>query len=459
MAYRRRKVVRRRRKVGGRRRLQQDIVPRREGRLARVGRYLPYAEAAVRGGVNAWKMVRAMRNAERQNVSRNNVLRERRAKMTPAVGVKRRRMFGTSERPRTKATYGRYKRPAVIRALKMSAPYQITVFGGAKVYDQSLTEHQLPGFYALRNTINSTTVGGSARVPVMVLSLNGMIQNAVSPNPLRDVILDSTGRIEFPTVVGIDKDSTDGTGTTAYWQVESSNSGAEYNGEFARVVNEWMSVKLVMYGATAQATTFHVELVQCMHDFGAPEDEADLVTATGTHSARYQSIIYGWWQNKIRPLVSNDIARRINPSHKKQNDNGVFRVLKRWSYAIRPKETTDTDQTPNSMVANLFINDHRCLNYQWQPAEGIYDSTRTSATVGADDLVALPGFQQKNYRYAGGSGYGIPMVMPHPKARRYLIISALNTTKIADDAQTVADTPSFDMMVRRCQLVGTAATS
>lgn len=458
---------RRRAPLRGRRRLQQvpgdalGAVRRGAGLggfVAGAYRAAPFVRAAARGIVDAYRLNRSVAAANRSVAARNRVIKEKRGKRslpTPPP-FPRKRGYGSMEKSRTASSYGRKKPLQTMKVMKMSVPRLVLTCQGLKTDDKALSVSELPGYFKMSNTL--ANVNGASEtfgvVPVVVASLNGTWQNNTGAEPLRYVQLHNTGRVEFPIIAFQDNTST--SAVTNSWNVEASSTGGEKSGMCSRIVNEWIAARFVFYGAKTQQTTWRVHLVQASHDLAAVEEEDALLAAGGTHGDRYRDMVYGWWQNLIRPLVTTDIALKLNPSKPRMNTTAAFRVLRTWSYDIAPHTQIETDTTPNSVVAKIFINDHRTLNYQWTAPGLAYDATRTSTTQGMDDLAWVP--QWQNFQSDAASGY-LPVVQPAPKARRYLIVTCNNTTPVANNvtpvpAETPDNTPSFNMVLRKCELRG-----
>ena len=210
----------------------------------------------------------------------------------------------------------------------------------------------------------------------------------------------------------------------------------------------WADIRLKMYGAKTQQTTFIVEMIGVAADYAALEDEADLLASTGPNAEFHRDQVYGYWQDSLKTLVTNPIVAKQNP----HSGRKPYYVLKRWSYTIKPSLTIDSDASPNSVAAKLFINDGKVINHAWVGTSSAYDATNVSLTDGVDDRLL-------NANYWGRNAGGLFNVAenPPPFLRRYLVIRAVNPTRIAAASETNDDTPSFDLVYRKCERVGTGA--
>lgn len=444
MAYKRKRTATRvRRRIGRRLRGANGIVSRDGMRNAAVGLAAGIAGRVIRNVVKG----RATGMLNRRTAVRNMRISGRNAALTR----KRRsrvKSTGCTERVRTSTVWGRRPRGLMQRwQRKQMLRLRLTYMGLNRTDQYVDNTTTCPGFFNMSNNLgNAEGVDATSGIaPVYVLSLNNTVQNGVYAAPFRRVQVDSTGRVQFIVVNG----QNTGGGSTTLWQNEGFNAGADPGGECQHIVNEWQSVKLCMYGARQQQTRYKIHLVQCNEMEAAPEDEPDLLAATGSLAERVRDAYYAWWQNLIRPLVTTEIAAKFYPARPRTGNVSPFTILKTWTYNIACSLTTERDSTASAVVAKLFIRDGRVMNYNWQQATAAYDSTRTTAVGGIDDLIILPSRQEDMTRTSEP-----PLDQPHPKARRYLIITCDNTTPVVLNAETQDNTPSFDLLVRKSEIRG-----
>lgn len=442
MAYKRKRIVRR---TGRRLRQNNAIVARDNGvrravALAAAGYAGRVVRNAVQNGARGMlNRVQAARN--RRVAARNNALKRKRVSRTSYRA-------GSAEKRKSSGTWGRRPRRMMQRFQRSQMlRLRLTYLGINRQDNFTDGSTTCPGFFNMSNNLGNAE-GATADfgvVPVYVLSLNSTVQNNVYSSPFRQVQINSTGRVVFATVNG---QNTAG-GTASVWQNEGFNAGADPGGECQHIGQEWQSVRFVLYGARSQQTKYSIHLAQCAELDSAVEDEPDMLAATGAMAERRRDAYYAWWQNLIRPLVTSDIAAKFYPARPNTGVMAPMRILKTWNYSIAPSMTTERDATANAVVAKLFIRDGRVCNYNWQQANNAYDSARTSATAGIDDLLVLPSRQEDMTRTSEP-----PLDNPNPKARRYLIITCQNTTPVALASETQDNTPSFDMLARKSELRG-----
>lgn len=432
MVYRRSVRRQRVRRTGGTRRgrrLQQDgqIVVRRARNAALVAAMARYGPAALRGVYNAG---REMMRVNRMKAREAKVSSKRMQRM----GMTRRK--AGMEQSKARATYGRPSVASVGRLMNLAIPSRVLRYQGVKSADDGTG---LPGFYRMPLTISGGQTSGG--LPLYAIALNGTIQQSVSASPLYRAAISSTGRISWSAENGALFDNT----ASSNWYLEKADVAAA---DCRFVSPLWYNIRLNMYGARTQQTSFVVEYIQCMHDYAGIEDEGDtLFTQTGVHGEHYKDIVYGYWQNKVRALVTNPVSAEF--ANKRTNRFPPYKVLKTWRFDIRPAQTTDVDDSPNNYVFSAFIRDGRLLDYSWIGATGAFDASNVSALTGLDDRLVEPNFVLRDSRT-------LPARNPHPRSRRYLVIRAVNTTRALQGSETVDNTPSFDLVVRKAERTSVA---
>lgn len=432
MVYRRSVRRQRVRRTGGTRRgrrLQQDgqIVANRVRNAYLVGAMARYGPAAVRGVYNAG---REMMRQHRMKAREAKIASRR----TERMGILRRR--SGMEQSKARASYGRRTGTSIGRLMQMSVPSRVLRFQGVK---QSDVGSGLPGYFRMPLTTSGTTTSGN--LPLYAIALNGTMQASTVATPLWRASMDSTGRISWAAEDGASWNNT----ASAPWYLEKADVAVA---DCRHVSPLWYNIKLNMYGARTQQTSFVVEYIQCMHDYAGIEDEADsLFSQTGIHGEHYKDIVYGYWQNKVRALITNPVSAQF--ACKRTDKFPPYKVLKTWRFDIRPAQTIDVDDSPNNYVFSAFIRDGRLLNYSWMGVSGAFDASNTNVAAGLDDLIKDPNQVLRDSRT-------VPARNPHPRSRRYIVIRAVNTTRVPVGSETVDNTPSFDLVVRKAERTSVA---
>lgn len=442
-------VYRRGRRTGGSRRgrrLQQDgqIVARRARNAALVGAIARYGPGAVRGVYGAVReMVREKRMRAREEAVTTK--RTRRTVTTSKAGVRR----GVAQSS-MRSKMGRKTAITYNKLLRLSVPKRVLRFSGIRRAEDEgglAAAGACPGYYPMNSTIGDNAVT-SAVLPMYVVQLNGTMMNSGSATVLRRATLHSTGRIEWVQQNGVGIESFNPTVLTNFWGVEYGQSGTEASTRTDYICNDWMDVRLNMYGAKENLTRYYIDLIQVADDWAAVEDESELATLTGTHAGRYQDAVYGFWQGMVRPCVANKIAGSIVANKYRYQP---YRVLRSWKYTVKPESTTEENNTANFVSANLFIRDGRVINYAWQKPGNVFDAARVGVATGMDDIIAAPNYVHSDYL----STYN-PLNNPHPRARRYLVIRC--DAPVSQSSAATGDnfTPSFDLLVRKRERLSTA---
>lgn len=450
----------RRRLATGRRRLQQDnnaIVPaRRVGALAATagGAALvnQVRDIARRGDVqNAvnwagrryreWQAARQQARQAIRSSKRGSFLRKFGPSAARSSG---RRTYG-GQRGNVAGRYGRRRTP-MLSMVKSALPKRILRFQGL-VPQEALKQpaNTTSGFFGLQHEV--LAAGATAKVPLYVVDLNCTNNTGSTyPGVMYSMSIASTGKPVFTPVAGL---SNIGTGSFV-WNLEYSNMYGT-NAQASHLISpSWYDVRLTLYGATAQQTVFYIELIEAA-EWYAPVDSIDQFFAVDGTAAqpfieRLKDNVARYWYQKVKNLMSNQIAPMLPTGQRKPSK--VYRTLKRWKYTISPKENTEVDTTPNSVTAKLFIRDGRVLSYAWQAHTNFYQHNLTALDTGRDDDLKDP-----NKYDAPTAATVPPQLFPYPTRRRYLVIRAVNTTSTSAASEDNTNTPSFDMCIRKKEVM------
>jgi len=186
------------------------------------------------------------------------------------------------------------------------------------------------------------------------------------------------------------------------------------------------SISANLWGATAKATKYMVQIVRIMDEDLVPFHTApatglpitfatDVPNATSRRNDFYQHMIKSWTFNPIS-TTGGLFARK-------------YKVLKTQTITIEPNPTTDGDADPQCVVYKAFLKLNKICNYE---EAAVVLNTDTDLNDQAD--------------YAVNTASQITTQM-EPKRRIYLVIRATNYgSDGAADLNTV--TPSFDLSVR-----------
>lgn len=443
-------AIRRRRGSGrlGRRRgrrLQQDgqvIVPaNRVGRARAAALALGAVANVGRAAYNVYRANRANVMADRRRAARRSVTTERRMRRNASRVVGSKRTRGT-EVTRSRARYGKKRRVTNSKLVMLAVPRRILRFGAVGLQDipnvwngtagqqwpysgiTTPTSTGLAGRYPL-TYIPNFNAGTADLMPYYVMRLYSS-SNTTNRAPFSTMTIAPSGNVAFQTCLGVAETGV----TSTQWRAEYvSGPNADIITSKRWIQPEWYDIRLVMYGCKTAQTQFIVEYVQLNDDHFDPEWDG----ASGAVGGRTEDLNEernAWYQTQVRSLITNPIATPYNQIKRKG-----WRVLKSWKYTVDPHLTIESDTTPNSRVARIFIRDGRVLSYSTRVAED-------SVTVD-DDLRDPNKFMRRI-----NTGWD---VIDHPgsaKARRMLIIrsnNAISTTGAVTDDNAA----SFDLLVRK----------
>lgn len=233
----------------------------------------------------------------------------------------------------------------------------------------------------------------------------------------------ATGNMFFGTVNGFQADGA--TATTSY-NVEKAGSSAGVGigndietASFGKSMLSHASIQANLWGATAKATKYMVQVVQISDEDLVPDHNlafagTEVSAATPKRNDFYQNMIKSWTFNPISTTGGLQ-ARK-------------YKVLKTQTITIEPNPTTDGDADPQCVVYKAFLKLNKLMKYEETAA---FLATDVDTNDQAD--------------YAVNSGVQVTS-QANPKSRIYLVIRATNYG--ADAGDTNVNTPSFDLSVR-----------
>lgn len=258
---------------------------------------------------------------------------------------------------------------------------------------------------------------GNSQVPLHIYNLTAFGSNENAGEPVGYFMsVNDTGNPQFSPLSGQGPAGTDIASQPWYYEAGDVLNRAR-NAKYVRT--EWININLNLYGCTTQPTYYDVLMVRFERAYLDP-----LETASNTLELKYRSAM---WQTFVRNLVTN-------PINMGNADNAVsgMKVLRRYRLVIQPSSSTDQDLNPESRVFRLFYKDGRMRNHDYggdpiATDTGVFDTGYTSENMLTTQF-------QNN---------------PKSGARLYLIVRASNTTSVLPASVTRADTPSYDICMRK----------
>jgi len=368
-----------------------------------------------------------------RNRGRKNVMKKRRSR-----SIRRPRMKRSTSRKRVGMRRGRPLRTTNLRSANEYAVSKIPSRGPTRTPLSFLREWGV-GYRILRfqniarqNAVNTTTTPPGSNY--LLNFDDGDVRKAT----VDIYCLTSTNNdIDQTYQVGFSLNFTELTGQVNWQPITGElpsgirdNSVVRYQTEYcstyanidylSKISIRWIDVRLLLYGARTQPTTYEILVVRFKTDYLAPRVNGH--EGDGQHYADYTV----FWQNMAKKLMFNSIV----PGQRTTDENTAMTVIKRVKVVIQPALTTEEDKNPNSRVIRMFIPDGRMLSYQ-------HAGRPTVDGVAVTDDSWMPVNRDATQ----------PLNTPKSvKARTYLIIRAVNTT---NTAATALNTPSYDICLRK----------
>lgn len=400
----------------GRRKLQQDgqVVVRRAGALARAA---PYVGALARGVYNAYRINQAMAQRNRNVRYRNERKRTENAqKQTSSSLVRHGGEFGSTISKKVNLP-GSVANRIPRRQLKLGFNYRVLRWQRVNVMN-SAAAGACPGALLLPHGTFSTD---NTAVPMAVFLLNNSInQFGITTGPMNECRFSNTGQLTLNNVLSQDSA---GATTTAKWQLEytSPNNGVVPNNdsEVRYIMQAWYDIKLLCYGCQSQPTVYDIMVVSFNDTFNDPLEVPSNNQEADDRHAMWQGLVHKYMSN---PILTTKLVRN------------KYKVHARTTFTIQPTLSIENDGTPASKQVRMFVRDGSIYDY-------CYHSDGFSG-AGADDRLSTANFTTTT----SPNNYGDN---PHPKARKWLIIRAMNTTRVAIGTETSSNTPSYDIVVRK----------
>nr|WPR18686.1 MAG: capsid protein [Chemarfal virus 72] len=288
------------------------------------------------------------------------------------------------------------------------------------------------GQYWMQNRV----VVGVRRLPWYMMDLTGVNNMTGTPptltfcNPFLQMVQNVvSGAIYFDNVFGFGPAGTD----ASYWynpekaptKAAVTGAGSPTNlsdvtiAPFGRSMLQNVSISANLWGATAKATKYMVQVVRITDEDLVPDHAlalagTELTKATPKRNDFYQNMIKSWTFNPISTTGGLQ-ARK-------------YKVLKTQTITIEPNPTTDGDADPQCVVYKAFLKMNKICKYE---------ETAAFLTSDADT--------NDQADYAVNTGAQITNQV-NPTSRIYLVIRATNYG--ADAGDTNVNTPSFDLSVR-----------
>jgi len=255
-----------------------------------------------------------------------------------------------------------------------------------------------------------------------ISNLIGTAQSQSAASPLLQMRQDTaTGSIYFGAASGL---IYDGLNTSTQIQVEKAPTSGVGPNPLTKSMLQSASVQANLWGATAKATKYLVQIVKILDEDLIPDHA---LAVAGTEITLATAKRTDFYQHMIKPFTFNPIATTGGLSARK------YKVLKSQTITIESNPTTDGDADPQCVVYKTYLKLNQLIRYE-------------------DTAVVIPTDADTNDQadFAMNRG-GQNTVQANPKSRIYLVVRSTNYG--ADASETNVNTPSFDLSVRINHLV------
>lgn len=226
----------------------------------------------------------------------------------------------------------------------------------------------------------------------------------------------ATGNMFFSSISGYTNNGT--TATTAF-RPETAPQDITSVVPFGKSMLISADIQANLWGATAKATKFLVQIVRISDEDLVPDHNLALAGTEVTLATPKRNDFY---QSMIKPYTFNPISKTGGIHARK------FKVLKTQTITIEPNPTTDGDTDPQCVVYKAFLKLNKIMKY-----EDTAQFIKTDADLN----------DQADYAENLGAQLTTQVA---PKSRIYLVIRSTNYG--ADAGDTNVNTPSFDLSVR-----------
>jgi len=306
------------------------------------------------------------------------------------------------------------RKPIDKRTLKLGFNYRVLRWQRVNNLN---TGSGIPGALVLSHTTinNDWTVS-----PCYLMCLNHTNNSTTTTNgPMYQLQFNNNGGVQLAFQ---NAQNSDNTITQAKWAAEKTYPNivqGTNDPEVRYIMNAWYDIRLNCYGANSQPTVYDISIISMIDDYLDPfEIPSSAQEVADRHST---------WQGMVQRYMSNPILPVVTPKRK-------FRVHAACQFTLQPTLNIENDATPQSRIVRMFIRDGSLYDYCYH-GDGF-------SGVGADDRLSTT--QWVSQGTVSSLDYSD---MPAAKARKWLVIRALNTTRSTVEDRT--NTPSFDICVRK----------
>lgn len=275
-----------------------------------------------------------------------------------------------------------------------------------------------PGMMWLEHQTDGTSTFAPMKLFLLNQTQNGTV--AYGGGPCFNVAFNDTGGLVITSRNS--QLSTGGLAANGDWQPEVYDP--ELSGENMRyIMAAWYDIRVQAYGCTSQPTVYDIMIIQFQDQYLDPLETPSNAQEVADRHAVYQSMVQKYMSNPIMPVIAG---------RKK------YSVLKRVRFVIQSTKTDENDKDPSCRQVKMFLRDGNMYDYRYHD-DGF-------GGAGADNKLSTV-----QWAVQGASTVDYTNV-PNPKARKWLVVRAMNTTRQSLGSEiTSANTPSFNLIVRKAE--------
>lgn len=271
--------------------------------------------------------------------------------------------------------------------------------------------------------------------PCHMYLLNGTQYSGTAARVAYQTYLGFDGSVVFTPLAGASPAGLGAIGISEQWQGERESGTIVADRRYVR--QDWYDINVCLRNAKAQATVYELMVVGFKDSHLDPLDTATTVHELSDRRAFYKALL-GWGAK--HPIQKD-------PGFSKAR--GRLRVYKKVTVVMDKQMNTENDASPDCKVVRWFIRDGRLYDYVWHANPGTQGDLEMKAQFLNQNKWGQQGLQNQ-------TSLGIPKA----RARRWLVIRALDQTVTASDASADdssfavgTNTPSYDIILRKSETI------
>lgn len=274
--------------------------------------------------------------------------------------------------------------------------------------------------------ISNYSSGTNIALPMLIIDCGSMKQLLAQPSALLGPYwegLTASAPIRFGAKVGTDPDG-NRTSNFGFQNEETDTELVGYESEHPSAVLNWVNLRMNLYGQRKRATKFVVTVFQVVQDeVGIHEGPANNVDKRAL------------FQYLERPFIYSNLQQ--DPAKKKTG----IKILKEYQYNVDPMTSIDLNTTTGNIhEANIYVKINKRMDYMYNKGE--------------NQILGHAQEDGQDYSTYKGDTTAVHMY-PRPKQNVYIAVRAFAPIRTTDALRSADDSPSIDIIVRRCMTLPT----